>query len=147
MFRVASNRSASSAELPHSVDIRALLPAAAKAWRQLRKVLFDTYRPELHYLRGPGPKWRERHGALQTTPSDALVNRPTNAVIVAEKNVLRDERGFCVGKNCPLRAYASHRRDTMGQSATSPVLNDLSDTPATCSALAQVATALQAVLR
>jgi hypothetical protein len=24
--------------------------------------LFDPYRPELHYMRGPGPKWREKHG-------------------------------------------------------------------------------------
>jgi hypothetical protein len=21
-----------------------------------------SYRPEAHYMRGPGPKWRERHG-------------------------------------------------------------------------------------
>jgi hypothetical protein len=29
-----------------------------------RRVLgaFDSYRPELHYMRGPGPKWREKHG-------------------------------------------------------------------------------------
>jgi hypothetical protein len=30
----------------------------------LRKVmsgLFDTYHPELHYMRGPGPRWREKH--------------------------------------------------------------------------------------
>ena len=25
--------------------------------------LFDPYRPELHYMRGPGPKWRARHAA------------------------------------------------------------------------------------
>ncbi len=25
--------------------------------------LFDSYRPELHYMRGPGPKWRAKHGA------------------------------------------------------------------------------------
>jgi hypothetical protein len=24
--------------------------------------VFDSYRPELHYMRGPGPKWREKHG-------------------------------------------------------------------------------------
>jgi hypothetical protein len=24
---------------------------------------FETYRPELHYMRGPGPKWREKHVA------------------------------------------------------------------------------------
>src|SRR5262249_17745857 len=27
----------------------------------LVKGLFDTYRPELHYMRGPGPKWRAKH--------------------------------------------------------------------------------------
>jgi hypothetical protein len=27
----------------------------------LKKDLFDSYRPELHYMRGPGPKWREKH--------------------------------------------------------------------------------------
>jgi hypothetical protein len=24
--------------------------------------LMGRYRPELHYMRGPGPKWIERHG-------------------------------------------------------------------------------------
>jgi hypothetical protein len=24
--------------------------------------LFDPYRPELHYMRGPGPKWHAKHG-------------------------------------------------------------------------------------
>jgi hypothetical protein len=23
--------------------------------------MFDTYRPELHYMRGPGPKWHAKH--------------------------------------------------------------------------------------
>ena len=27
----------------------------------LAKSLFDTYRPELHYMRGPGPKWYAKH--------------------------------------------------------------------------------------
>src|SRR5262249_57866748 len=27
----------------------------------LVKRLFDPYRPELHYMRGPGPKWRAKH--------------------------------------------------------------------------------------
>ncbi len=31
-------------------------------WRRLTGSLFDPYRPELHYMRGPGPKWREKHG-------------------------------------------------------------------------------------
>ena len=36
------------------------------AWRRrLRRAvarMCDPYRPELHYMRGPGPKWREKHG-------------------------------------------------------------------------------------
>jgi hypothetical protein len=31
-------------------------------WRRLTASLFDPYRPELHYMRGPGPKWRAKHG-------------------------------------------------------------------------------------
>ena len=31
-------------------------------WRRLTASLFNPYRPELHYMRGPGPKWREKHG-------------------------------------------------------------------------------------
>jgi hypothetical protein len=29
--------------------------------RTLAKALFDPYRPELHYMRGPGPKWHAKH--------------------------------------------------------------------------------------
>ena len=29
---------------------------------EFRRILFDHYQPERHYMRGPGPKWRERHG-------------------------------------------------------------------------------------
>jgi hypothetical protein len=25
------------------------------------KTLFDSYHPEQHYMRGPGPKWRAKH--------------------------------------------------------------------------------------
>jgi hypothetical protein len=30
-------------------------------WRTLTNDLFNPYRPELHYMRGPGPKWLEKH--------------------------------------------------------------------------------------
>jgi hypothetical protein len=30
--------------------------------RGLLSSLMHRYRPELHYMRGPGPKWLERHG-------------------------------------------------------------------------------------
>ena len=29
--------------------------------QDLAKSLFDPYRPELHYMRGPGPKWHAKH--------------------------------------------------------------------------------------
>ena len=38
------------------------LDVAARRWRWLRSSQIDLYRPELHYMRGPGPKWREKHG-------------------------------------------------------------------------------------
>ena len=43
----------------------------AEKTRRLTHDLFDTYRPELHYMRGPGPKWQEKHGQpLATTEVD-----------------------------------------------------------------------------
>lgn len=30
-------------------------------WRQLVARAFNPYRPELHYMRGPGPAWRAKH--------------------------------------------------------------------------------------
>jgi hypothetical protein len=32
--------------------------------------LIDPYRPELHYMRGPGPKWRAKH--TSATPADTV---------------------------------------------------------------------------
>jgi len=29
--------------------------------RGLLRDIFDPYRPELHYMRGPGPAWRAKH--------------------------------------------------------------------------------------
>jgi hypothetical protein len=30
---------------------------------------FDPYRPELHYMRGPGPKWHAKRAALAAQSS------------------------------------------------------------------------------
>jgi hypothetical protein len=32
-------------------------------WREFVAKAFDPYRPELHYMRGPGPAWRAKYGA------------------------------------------------------------------------------------
>jgi hypothetical protein len=39
----------------------AIVVGTPENWRGLKKGLFDSYRPELHYMRGPGPKWHEAH--------------------------------------------------------------------------------------
>jgi hypothetical protein len=38
----------------------------AALWRALSRDLADPYRPELHYMRGPGPKWHAKHGREAT---------------------------------------------------------------------------------
>jgi len=37
---------------------------------RLFRTMVDPYRPELHYMRGPGPKWRAKHAAI---PAEAPV--------------------------------------------------------------------------
>jgi len=32
-------------------------------WHQFFIRAFNPYRPELHYMRGPGPAWRAKHAA------------------------------------------------------------------------------------
>jgi hypothetical protein len=35
--------------------------AVADVWLAMTSQLFDSYHPERHYMRGPGPKWRAKH--------------------------------------------------------------------------------------
>lgn len=37
----------------------------AGALRKVVSGLFDSYQPELHYMRGPGPRWRQRHALIR----------------------------------------------------------------------------------
>jgi hypothetical protein len=43
--------------------------------------VFDSYRPELHYMRGPGPRWREKHGIAARTRQ---ITVPTRALEPAD---------------------------------------------------------------
>jgi hypothetical protein len=45
---------------PGLVGMTNALLSALRCWR-LGTVVFEPYCPELHYMRGPGPKWREKH--------------------------------------------------------------------------------------
>lgn len=37
--------------------------AVAKLRRAVIHAVTGSYRPEVHYMRGPGPKWRQKHAA------------------------------------------------------------------------------------
>lgn len=37
--------------------------SALRFYRFLTSSVFDHYHPERHYMRGPGPKWHQRHPA------------------------------------------------------------------------------------
>jgi hypothetical protein len=55
-----------------------LLSVVAMLWRTLRRDLTDPYRPELHYMRGPGPKWRAKHGVSE--PGEARAFADSTAI-------------------------------------------------------------------
>ena len=44
-----------------------LLQEIRAFWRKFAGAAFDHYRPELHYMRGPGPAWRAKH-SVSTSP-------------------------------------------------------------------------------
>src|SRR5262245_3297571 len=55
-----------SQELSH-VLARAVAKASAavaNAWRSATGNQASSYRPEAHYMRGPGPKWRAKHAQV-----------------------------------------------------------------------------------
>jgi hypothetical protein len=46
----------------------------ANALRELRRVFGEaggSYRPDLHYMRGPGPKWHAKYGNLVAVSAPA----------------------------------------------------------------------------
>ncbi|HEY2138381.1 MAG TPA: hypothetical protein VGH49_21030 [Xanthobacteraceae bacterium] len=55
--------------------------AAGSWWRRLCRPrrLLDPYRPELHYMRGPGPKWREKHLRVPPQPDPASRRAPDHS--------------------------------------------------------------------
>lgn len=60
-----------------SLDFAVLMGARiVERTRQFAQHLFDTYRPELHYMRGPGPKWREKHGQPAAMPDSGQLDLP-----------------------------------------------------------------------
>jgi hypothetical protein len=40
--------------------------AVANVWRTAMADQVDRYRPEAHYMRGPGPKWRAKYARVSS---------------------------------------------------------------------------------
>jgi hypothetical protein len=67
----------------HPMSLAATLAVGAAEtagrWRRVVQDLLRPYRPELHYMRGPGPKWRAKHDG-----SPAIEARQRRTVLNAE---------------------------------------------------------------
>ena len=50
--------------------LRWLLRQVLKIVEDLHTAISDPYRPELHYMRGPGPRWRAKHGRSPRRSTD-----------------------------------------------------------------------------
>ena len=46
--------------------------------KELVRALTDPYRPELHYMRGPGPKWRGQARRGLTPNHSQAIAKPQN---------------------------------------------------------------------
>lgn len=44
-----------------SSSLRTRFSTIWSRWQSLIEVASHPYRPERHYMRGPGPKWRAKH--------------------------------------------------------------------------------------
>ncbi|OKO76035.1 hypothetical protein AC630_23610 [Bradyrhizobium sp. AS23.2] len=65
------------------MPLRRSLNKVRAAYGKVMTIACDTYRPELHYMRGPGPKWHARHGIDQersTFPTRDLWSIATTAL-------------------------------------------------------------------
>jgi hypothetical protein len=56
--------------------LRDLSKALREVWR-LSAPGAGSYRPDLHYMRGPGPKWHAKYGNLVAKPSSTASAAPT----------------------------------------------------------------------
>jgi hypothetical protein len=58
---MATINSATLSTPAHSHGLAKPLAEFRAFWRQFVARAFNPYRPELHYMRGPGPAWRAKH--------------------------------------------------------------------------------------
>jgi hypothetical protein len=49
--------------------------------------LSKHYRPELHYMRGPSPRWREKNAMPTSSPSDHRLELPYSSWLIPAATV------------------------------------------------------------
>jgi hypothetical protein len=59
---MATSVSASAPDRTAERDDRKKRHGVRAFWRDFVATAFNSYRPELHYMRGPGPAWHAKHG-------------------------------------------------------------------------------------
>jgi hypothetical protein len=63
---MATTRTAPASTTPSSQDGGGLFEEIRDFWRQFIVAAFDPYRPELHYMRGPGPACHAKKSASRS---------------------------------------------------------------------------------
>jgi len=74
-----------------------LVADIAELVRNLAKALFDSYRPELHYMRGPGPKWHAKHDlprAAKAVAAPVLMSARARDALAVAVLIRAGERGL-----------------------------------------------------
>jgi hypothetical protein len=71
-MNAARNSERSYASAPAA---QVLTAEVADLFCNLGRALFDPYRPERHYMRGPGPKWQARQRVIGAPPRSASRGR------------------------------------------------------------------------
>jgi len=58
---MATIASSSAPSVSQDDRMPGLISEIREFWRQFIVAAFHPYRPEQHYMRGPGPAWRAKH--------------------------------------------------------------------------------------
>ncbi|WP_438278648.1 hypothetical protein [Nitrobacter sp.] len=59
---MATSVTASASDRTEKRDDRGEFHGIRAFWHDFVATAFNPYRPELHYMRGPGPAWHAKHG-------------------------------------------------------------------------------------
>jgi hypothetical protein len=101
---------------------RSSIVFVAKRWRELFREFLSSYRPELHYMRGPGPRWREKHGAVLAHDGGIQVSAQELRTDLTISLPGHEERGGC----CRGRGTDQPPRHPAGRGGDDPLIGSRS---------------------